>query len=314
MYRFIRWYNQNRKIIWIIIGIIALVILVIQLFNYWSKVDNEKILQETNQIQNSNEVKEYNSVTLDETQSTITGENLSSDQLSEVDTIDMFIEYCNNQQISEAYALLTEDCKQEMYSTEEVFREAYYDKVFENTKKNVGVENWIDNIYKISINDDFLSTGKYTKENTKQDYITVEEQDDTYKLNINNYIGKKEINKSNEQDGIQIEVLEEKTYMDYQIFKIRVKNNSENAIILDDRQDINAMYIEDKNGIQYPAYTHEIGEADLEVSPRETKEIEIKYYSKYGSEKEIDKLVFYRVILNYKTNSPKYNNSIEVEI
>ncbi len=314
MYRFIRWYNQNRKIIWIIIGIIALVILVIQLFNYWSKVDNEKILQETNQIQNSNEVKEYNSVTLDETQSTITGENLSSDQLSEVDTIDMFIEYCNNQQISEAYALLTEDCKQEMYSTEEVFREAYYDKVFENTKKNVGVENWIDNIYKISINDDFLSTGKYTKENTKQDYITVEEQDDTYKLNINNYIGKKEINKSNEQDGIQIEVLEEKTYMDYQIFKIRVKNNSENAIILDDRQDINAMYIEDKNGIQYPAYTHEIGEADLEVSPRETKEIEIKYYSKYGSEKEIDKLVFSRVILNYKTNSPKYNNSIEVEI
>lgn len=314
MYRFIRWYNQNRKIIWIIIGIIALVILVIQLFNYWSKVDNEKILQETNQIQNSNEVKEYNSVTLDETQSTITGENLSSDQLSEVDTIDMFIEYCNNQQISEAYALLTEDCKQEMYSTEEVFREAYYDKVFENTKKNVGVENWIDNIYKISINDDFLSTGKYTKENTKQDYITVEEQDDTYKLNINNYIGKKEINKSNEQDGIQIEVLEEKTYMDYQIFKIRVKNNSESAIILDDRQDINAMYIEDKNGIQYPAYTHEIGEADLEVSPRETKEIEIKYYSKYGSEKEIDKLVFSRVILNYKTNSPKYNNSIEVEI
>ena len=314
MYRFIRWYNQNRKIIWIIIGIIALVILVIQLFNYWSKEDKKKILQETNQIQNSNEVKEYNSVTLDETQSTITGENLSSDQLSEVDTIDMFIEYCNNQQISEAYALLTEDCKQEMYSTEEVFREAYYDKVFENTKKNVGVENWIDNIYKISINDDFLSTGKYTKENTKQDYITVEEQDDTYKLNINNYIGKKEINKSNEQDGIQIEVLEEKTYMDYQIFKIRVKNNSENAIILDDRQDINAMYIEDKNGIQYPAYTHEIGEADLEVSPRETKEIEIKYYSKYGSEKEIDKLVFSRVILNYKTNSPKYNNSIEVEI
>ena len=314
MYRFIRWYNQNRKIIWIIIGIIALVILVIQLFNYWSKVDNEKILQETNQIQNSNEVKEYNSVTLDETQSTITGENLSSDQLSEVDTIDMFIEYCNNQQISEAYDMLTDDCKQEMYPTEDVFKEAYYDKVFENTKKNVGVENWIDNIYKVKFNEDFLATGKYTKENTKQDYITVEEDDDAYKLNINNYIGKKEINKSSEQNQVQIEVLEEKMYMDYQIFKIRVKNNSESDIRLDDGQDIKAMYIEDKNGVHYAAYTHEISETELEVSPRETKEIEIKYYSKYGSEKEIDKLVFSRVILNYKTNSPKYNNSIEVEI
>ena len=176
------------------------------------------------------------------------------------------------------------------------------------------MENWIDDIYKLNINDDFLATGKYSKENTKQDYVTVVEENDTYKLNINNYIGKKEVNKSNEENGIHIEVLEEKVYMDYQICKIRVKNNSENNIILDDGQDIKAMYIEDDNGIQYAAYTHEIGEAELEVSPRETKEIEIKYYSKYGSEKEISKLVFSRIILDYKTNSPKYGNSIEIEI
>lgn len=314
MNRFIRWYNQNRKTIWKFVGIIALVIIVIQLFNYWSKIDNQKKLQETNQIQTSNEIEEYNSIALDEKKSIITGEELSQNQLSEVDTIDMFIEYCNNQQISEAYALLSEDCKQEMYSAEEIFKEAYYDKVFENSKKNIGVENWIDNIYKLNINDNFLATGKYSKENTKQDYITVVEENDTYKLNINNYIGKKEVNRSNEKNGIYIKVLEEKTYMDYQIFKISVKNNSENDIILDDKQDINAMYIEDDNGIQYSAYTHEIGEAELEVSPRETKEIEIKYYSKYGSEKEISKLVFSRMILDYKTSSPKYNNSIEIEI
>ena len=314
MNRFIRWYNQNRKVIWKTIGITALVIIIIQLFNYWSKVDNEEKLQAINQLQNSDKIEEYNSVTLDETQSTITGEKLSLSQLSQVDTIDMFIEYCNNQQISEAYALLSEDCRQEMYSTEEVFAEAYYEKVFKNNRKNISVENWIGNIYKVKINDDFLSTGKYTKENTKQDYITVVEEANQYKLNINNYIGKKDINKTNEKDGIQIEVLQQKTYMDYQIFKIRVKNNLENNIILDDRQDINAMYIEDKNGIQYSAYTHEIDETQLELNPRETKEIEIKYYSKYGSEKKINKLVFSRMILNYKTNSPKYNNSIGVEI
>ena len=96
MNKFIRWYNQNRKMIWMSIGIVALIIVVIQLFNYWSKVDNEKTLQQANQGQNTNEVKKYNSVSLDETQSTITGENLSSDQLSQVDTIDLFIEYCNN--------------------------------------------------------------------------------------------------------------------------------------------------------------------------------------------------------------------------
>ena len=102
--------------------------------------------------------------------------------------------------------------------------------------------------------------------------------------------------------------------MDYQIFKIRVKNNSESDIRLDDGQDIKAMYIEDKNGVHYAAYTHEISETELEVSPRETKEIEIKYYSKYGSEKKINKVVFSRMILNYKTNSQKYNYSFEIEI
>lgn len=314
MNKFIRWYNQNRKMIWITIGIIALIIVVIQLFNYWSKVDNEKKLQQANQTQNMNNVKEYNSVSLDEKQSTITGENLSSNQLSQIEIIDLFIEYCNNQQIAEAYSLLTEDCKQEMYPTEEVFKEAYYNNVFENTKKNVGVENWIDNIYKVNINDNFLATGKYTKENTKQDYITVEEEEDSYKLNINSYIGKKEINRSNEQNGVQIEVLEEKSYMDYQIFKLRVTNNTDSTIMLDDKQNIKAMYIEDDNGIQYSAYTHEIGESDLEISARETKEIEIKYYSKYGSEKEISKVVFSRMILGYKTNKPNYNNVIEIEI
>lgn len=314
MNRFTRWYNQNRKTLWKCIGIIALIIVVIQLFNYWSKVDNEKKLKETNQIPNSNKVEQYNSVTLDEQQSTITGENLSKSQLSKVDAIDMFIEYCNNQQISEAYDMLTDDCKEEMYPTEDTFKEGYYDTVFENSKKNVGVENWIDNIYKVKFNEDFLGTGKYTKENTKQDYITVEEENNTYKLNINNYIGNKEINKSTEKNQVQIEVLEEKTYMDYQIFKIKVKNNSQSDIRLDDGQDIKAMYIEDKNGIQYSAYTHEFGETELEVSPRETKEIEIKYYSKYGSEKEINKIVFSRMILDYKTNSPKYNNSIEIVI
>lgn len=309
-----RWYNQNTKRIWIIIGSIALIIVVIQLLNYWSKIDNEKKLQVEEKSQNLNEIVEYNSINLSEEKSTITGEDLSNKQLSQIDVIDAFMEYCNNQQISEAYALLSEDCRQEMYSTEEVFAEAYYEKVFENNRKNISVENWIGNIYKVKINDDFLSTGKYTKENTKQDYITVVEEANQYKLNINNYIGKKDINKTNEKDGIQIEVLQQKTYMDYQIFKIRVKNNLENSIILDDRQDINAMYIEDKNGIQYSAYTHEIDETQLELNPRETKEIEIKYYSKYGSEKKINKLVFSRMILNYKTNSPKYNNSIEIEI
>ena len=163
-------------------------------------------------------------------------------------------------------------------------------------------------------NEDFLGTGKYTKENTKQDYITVEEENNTYKLNINNYIGNKEINKSTEKNQVQIEVLEEKTYMDYQIFKIKVKNNSQSDIRLDDGQDIKAMYIEDKNGIQYSAYTHELSDAQLRILPKTSKEITIKYYNKYSSNRKIKKIVFSKIILNNNSNQPRNYGSIEINL
>ena len=81
------------------------------------------------------------------------------------------------------------------------------------------------------------------------------------------------------------------------------------------------MYISDENDIHYPAYTHEINNADLQVSPRETKEITIKYYSKYGSTKNINRLAFSRMILNYEAyeifeNKSLYNDYgiFEIEI
>ena len=74
------------------------------------------------------------------------------------------------------------------------------------------------------------------------------------------------------------------------------------------------MYIEDDNGIQYGAYTHEISDVDLRVSPRETKEIEIKYYSRYGSDKDITNLGFARMVLNYGENTTPNIDSFRIEI
>ena len=95
----------------------------------------------------------------------------------------MFVEYCNNGKVEEAYNMLTDECKDEIYREQRIFEETYYNEIFLNTQRNVVVENWISNIYKVNYNEDFLSSGKYSTENTKQDYITIEQQeDDTYKL------------------------------------------------------------------------------------------------------------------------------------
>lgn len=311
MNRFIRWYNQNRKSIWATIGIIILIIGVIQLVNYFYKTNNEEeVKNASDQIENTINSYNYNQVKIENDHSGLTGEKISKSQETEIGIIDNFINACNEKNIQGAYDLLTNECKEEMYPTLEDFEQAYYNPVFEGTKKNITVENWIHNIYKIEINDDFLSTGTYSKENTLQDYITVEEIDDQYKLNINRYIGREKIAKSNESNNIVMEVEQADTYMEYQIYKIKITNNSENTILLDDGVDIEAMYVEDENGNQYPAYTHEINQGQLMVSPRETKEIEIKYYNRYASEKKIEKLVFSRMVLNNETYTTFQNKSL----
>lgn len=311
MNKFIRWYNQNRRSVWATIGIILLIIVVIQLINNFYKVSNEKELNNiSNQTQNATDNYSYNNVRVDDNHSSLTGETLSTDQETEIGVIDNFINYCNQQDLQSAYDLLSDECKEEMYPALENFQESYYNNVFNNSKKNVSVENWIDNIYKVNVNEDFLSTGRYSKDETIQDYITVVEVNDQYKLNINGYVGRKEIAKEKEDKNIKIEVEETDEYMDYQYYKIKVTNNSENTILLDDGVSIEAMYIEDVNGNRYSAYTHELNEGQLMVSPRETKELKIRYYSRYGSEKEINKVVFSRMILNNETYTTFQNKSL----
>lgn len=322
MNKFIRWYNQNRKKVWKYIVIVVIFIGLIQLINYFYSKQNEKELRNADiqSITNTTMINDnLNSVRVDDANSSLTGNPISERQSTQVGIIDNFISFCNDGNLQEAYNLLTQECKEEMYPTIEKFQETYYNPVFENARKNVSVENWIDNIYKVNINEDFLSTGKYSKENTIQDYITVVEKDGQYQLNINGYIGRKEIQKSKENANITIEVQEEDSYMDYREYKIKITNYSDNTIVLDDGVNIEAMYIEDDNGVQYSAYTHELSEAQLTISPRETRELKIKYYCRYGSEKRIDKLVFSRMILDNETyvtlqNKSFYNRYANFEI
>lgn len=303
MNRFMRWYNQNRKTLWKVIGIIVIVIVVIQLINHYYKVRNEEELN-NNQIQNattnSSTNSNYNSVRVDDNNSVLSGDEMSSSQEEQIKIIDTFVDYCNKGDVESAYQLLTDECKQEMYPQLDNFINSYYNETFANSEKDVSVENWTDNIYKVQIHENMLATGKYSKETTKQDYITViETEDEQYRLNINGYIERDEINKSKEDKQIKITVKYADTYMDYAKYTIEVTNNSNQTILLDDRSNVESMYIRDDNGNHYPAYTHEINSAELEVSPRETKEITIKYYSKYGSNKDINRLVFSKMILNY---------------
>ena len=298
MYKFIHWYNQNKKIFWKIVGIIVTIIVVIQLMNGVVNRKNQITQQNTTIIKENTTKDNLNQNTLKDDQSVLTGSSISENQKDKLDVLDQFVEYCNNGQIDEAYDLISDDCKKEMFTSKEDFERIYYNKIFSGESKNISVENWVRNIYKVKFTQDALSTGIYNAGDAIQDYITIiEEDEDNVKLSINGYIGKEEINQSKEAFDVKIDVVNRHQYMDYEIYEFEVTNNSKNTIILNDIENTDTIYLEDKNDIKYYAYMHELSSADMRVFPGETKKVVIKYYSKYSSSKKITKFVFSEIAL-----------------
>lgn len=302
MHKIMRFYNQNRKAIWGFIIFVAFLIIILQLLNHMAKQNNEKKLNAVNNVrENTNE---YNEVTLESEKSALSGEKISKSQQEAIKTIDKFFSYCNEKNLQEAYNLLTEECKEEMYTTEEIFQKSYYEQVLNGQKKNISVENWTSNIFKVKIMDDYLSSGNYSSGNTIQDYITVEEDDNKeYKLNINGYIGRTNPNKETEHEKVKIKAVEKNMYMDYTTYVFEITNNSYRTILLDDLRNIDSMYIQDDNKIKYSSYTHELSLGELQINSGEQRKIKIKYYSKYSSDKRITDIVFSKVILDYESYS-----------
>lgn len=295
MREIILWYNRNKKIVLGSLGIVAIIIVVVQGLDWLAGRNKE---QENSISFGNNTESSLNTVVLKDEKSPLTGQSISKGQKELLSTLDKFGEYCNNKQINEAYNLLSEDCKNQMYPTVTEFKKNYYDKIFAEKVKNISTENWVGDIFKVKFTDDALSTGIYNSQSAIQDYITiVEDKNDNVKLNINGYIGKEKIDKTKEVYDIKIQVLEKYKYMDYEIYAYEVQNNSKNIILMNDVENTDTMYLEDENGIKYYAYINELSEANLMVYPGETKKIDIKYYNKYSSTREITTINFTEIAL-----------------
>lgn len=300
-----RYYNQNKKTIWKVTGFIVFLILLIQLLNYFAKsknVDNN-VLNNTNNSSNLINNGKYTDLSVSSDKSVLTNEKMTTSNSSEIETINEFFKYCNNGEIDKAYSLLSDECKSTMYSKKSYFEKSYYKNIFNGNKMNISVENWIGNTYKIKIIEDMLASGKYDVSNAKQDFITViSDKESKYKLNINGYIERKTINQKKTMiDNVEMTIIGKDVYMDYEMYYFKVKNNTNNSILMDNLQQVDSIYLKDKNNLKYYSYTHELSEAQLLVKRGEEKIIKIKYYNKYQSGREIYSIGFSRVIINYES-------------
>ena len=134
---------------------------------------------------------------------------------------------------------------------------------------------------------------------TKQDYITIVQNNNENKLNINSYIERKIPNEVTEEDNIKVTVKSIDTYMDYEIYNLSIQNNSENSILLDTNDDTKSVYLLDSRDMKYYFYSNEIIANRLMVKSKFTNDLKIKFTNSYSSSRKISSLVFSKMVLNY---------------
>lgn len=322
MYKFIRYFNQNRKKIIKSILIIVFIIAIIQFLNYTAEVNQknkykgnkDNIVENT--LQRTDEAKD----SLISNKSIIQETTISKEKIeNEIDVINKFFKYCNNKDINNAYNLLTKECKELMYPTIDDFYKCYYNVVFNDKKKSFTMENWEGSTYQVMITEDILSTGKVNDSITRQDYMTVTIKDGESKLNINNYIGRWNVNKKSIKNNIEVTVVSKDVYMDYEVYNFKITNNLDNKILLDDCQNPKSVYLEDNNNLKYYFYNNELFVNKFIIESKYTKNFQIKFNRSYSSSRKIKKIVFSNVILNYEKylkedNKSEYSDKYKLEV
>ena len=298
MNKFIRYFNQNRRKIYSVLTFIIFGFILLQFFNY-------RAANNLDNVKNNNFVQQNQTIGKDNinTNSALTGNTGnkgSSNYTKETDLIEQFLQYCNQGNIVEAYNMLSNECKENMFPEQKYFVSNYYNSNFD-TSKSYNIQRWTGSIYKVDLRENILHTGNISGQ-SKQDFVTIVYEDGGYKLNINNYISRKILNIEKNIDNISINIIQKDTYMDYETYIIEIKNNTNKNIYLDNLDNSSTIYIVDENGVKHTAYSHEITKEQLHIYSYSKKEIQIKFSNNYVSGREFKQIVFENVILDDTKN------------
>lgn len=304
-------FRNRYKILGIIVAII-LVLLLIRTLNEFAKQANQK-------EKSKNIVEEVSSYKPQQT--VISGENVSNTKQEENTKImDEFIDLCNKREIEKAYNLLTDECKEEMFdSSIQKFKKDYIEKIF-TVDRTYNMQSWINGenqTYKVKILEDAMSTGKTGE--IIEEYYTIVKKDGKSKLNINSYVEKKKVNKKITKDNITIEILERNIFMEYEIYKIKVQNNTDNTILLDTKEKEKSAYITGSNSATYSAFMYEIDEIYLTIQPQIYREIDVKFNKIYNPSIKTRQMTFTDIVPNLEEydslkNKSEYKSKMSITI
>lgn len=285
MEKLVRFWNQNRKDIIKIIAIIAFIIIIIITVNILlenNRSDNQEIEENENRQPN---------------QSVITGIEVPTETTQEnVNIIEQFVDYCNSQDIENAYDLLSSSCEEEYNNDINVFMQNYYNQIFQ-TSKTYSMELWLNEIdsytYQIKYyEDNLLATGGTAVNSNLEDYITVIKENGENKININGLIRSQTVNQTASNSNIEITIHSRTIYKNYESYNISIKNNTSNNMTISDGSNSNDISLLDENNIAYGSFINEIPINLLSLQPGQQINIDLRFNKIYDTYRNIEQMQF----------------------
>ena len=294
--------DKNNKLILYVIIIVVLLFIAIKGLNAYYEEDEKQKREASN-----------NTIGNNITQSS--GENTQEGQVGEVDnyttdnsntienTMETFINYCNNKELEKAYEMLTNECKSAMFPTLQDFQNVYIKNIFDS-KKEYELIIWSTDgnksTYQVKLYGDMLATGT-VEGNSTQDYYTFVKCDDgTYKLNINNYIYGEDRNKEYEEKNIVVKIGHIDVYDEYEEIEISVTNNSSKQICLTGNKYNGNIYLQNSKGTTYSSLNSKFDNEEIIIYPNSMQNFIVKFNKGYNAGNKATEIVFSDIILDYE--------------
>lgn len=164
------WIEHGIPILFLFV-VLVIIFAVIQLLNY----NAMQKLEKKNRLEQENTTAELSTYKKNEDYTKL---------------INNFLEYCKNGNIQQAYEMLSENCKKDLYPTLDNFTSKYYNKLFKK-EKDVKVEyNEKNDIYVIKLYEDILESGKLEDRSYISDEYKIEHEilEEKIYINYNNSI------------------------------------------------------------------------------------------------------------------------------
>ena len=236
-------------------------------------------------------------------------------------TMRSFVKYCNNREIENAYKMLTQDCKNAMFPTQEDFERIYINNIY-NVEREYELVKWYTegnmDIYQVTLYGNILATGN-TDNYTQEYYTFVKDQKGNYKLNINNYIYGVEKNKEETIRNITVKIGHVDVYEEYEEAEISITNNSSKIISLTGNKYVKNIYLQNDGKTTYSSLDSKFDKEEIVMQPGSTKNFRVKFNKVYNSKNKARYLVLSDVILDYETylqseDKNSYSNRTSIKV